>query len=490
VVNDADGTVSIGAANTIFDQGYAFTNNGSFTVTSTGGYTQDGGSGTFIQSGGTFVNNGSTFFQNMLLTLSGGAVSGNAVVVQNSDLTDSAGGGSFVLQCGNNLTGSVPAGQVIDVQANACGSASLQLQGNVQNSGTINLDSVNGDGSALIDDSLGSAALTNDGTFQALQGAGGSRYIRLNVVNDSDGTVSIGDANTIFDQAYAFTNNGSFTVTSTGGYTQDGGSGSFIQSGGTFVNNGSTFFQNMLLTLSGGAVSGNAVVVQNSDLTDSAGGGSFVLQCGNNLAGTIPSGQTIDVQANACGSASLQLQGNVTNHGTLNLDSIDADNNSLMNDSIGGDGLINSGTFQTLAGAGGIRYIRAPITNNAGKTINLFAANNYQDQNTADTNNGNWNVKSGAELFMSSSSTFTQSSTGNFGAAVNVALATAYGISGGSVLLAGKVTVTTAGTPASGSQWVIISTVANGVVGTFSSVAGPIAYTPSYTSTQVILTAP
>ena len=488
VTNNADGTVTIGGADTRFDQGYSFTNNGPMTILP-GAQFETNGNAVFTDTGAT-TNNGVLYVLSTTFNLAGSAISGNAAIVQGTTLNDTGGTGSFILQCTNYLSGTIAAGQTMTAQSNGCGTASLVLLGNVTNHGILSLDSVDADANTFITDSVSADTLTNDGTFRTLQDAGANRYIRLNVVNDADGTVSIGAANTIFDQGYAFTNNGSFTVTSTGGYTQDGGSGTFIQSGGTFVNNGSTFFQNMLLTLSGGAVSGNAVVVQNSDLTDSAGGGSFVLQCGNNLAGTIPSGQTIDVQANACGSASLQLQGNVTNHGTLNLDSIDADNNSLMNDSIGGDGLINSGTFQTLAGAGGIRYIRAPITNNAGKTINLFAANNYQDQNTADTNNGNWNVKSGAELFMSSSSTFTQSSTGNFGAAVNVALATAYGISGGSVLLAGKVTVTTAGTPASGSQWVIISTVANGVVGTFSSVAGPIAYTPSYTSTQVILTAP
>jgi len=487
VMNAAGGTVLVGATDSRFDQTYTFTNNGSFTVSPGGGFSTNG-SATFTQSGGTLANNGSMDVISTTFNQTGGNDSGHAVIMQNTTLNDAVGSGSFILQCGNSLSGTIPAGQTVNVQGNACGSAGLTVLANVTNAGTLSLDSASADDYSLIQDSVGGDTLTNDGTIQTVQDAGNIRYIRLNVVNDSDGTVLIGAADSRFDQGYTFTNNGSFTVSSGGGFSTNG-SATFTQSGGTLANNGSMFVLSTTFNQTGGNDSGNAIIVQNTPMTDSAGTGSFVLQCGNSLSGKIPVGQSIDIQANACGSSSTTLLGNVTNNGTLSLDSVDADTYSLITDSVSGDSLTNNGTFQTLAGAGGTRYLRVNVVNDAGATVSISAASTLQDQGTTDTNAGTWNVKDGGELSLSGNSSFVESSGAKLGVTIDTS-ATGGGISGGTITVTGTLTVTTVGTPTSGTAYTVLSSPGGSFSGTFSTInTGSTSYTAAYAVTGLTLTA-
>ncbi len=330
ITNDAAGTITIGSGDTRLDSGNTLTNNGTLTTTGQGGLSiSNNGNSQFIQSGGSINNNGQLYMNQGSWTQSGGTETGNPVILQASNLTDSAGGAAFLMQCSDTLLGSVPAAQTITVQANGCGTAAVYLSGTVINAGTITLDSLSADDGTYLATANGGGNLVNDGTFRTIQDAGGVRYIRSNVTNNADGTVNIATGDTRLDSGNILTNNGTFTITGQGGLSiSSNGNSQFIQSGGSITNNGQLYMNQGSWTQSGGSESGNAVILQSSTLTDSAGAGSFLLQCGNTVSGTVPAGQTLTVQGNGCGGASANLSGTVTNAGTIVLDSIDADNSS------------------------------------------------------------------------------------------------------------------------------------------------------------------
>jgi hypothetical protein len=442
ITNTSTGTTTIGDFSTVMDSGNTFTNNG--TLTNTG-------------NGALNVYGGSTFAQNA------GSVSGTVYISGSGTLADSAGtGGTFDMQCSNTLSGTIPATQTVTVLGDGCGSAQTNLAGaSVENQGTLNLDSNNGNYAML-----NGGALTNDGTIATLQDAGGPRYLRSNITNNADGTINAGASDTVMDNGNTLTNSGTLVVPSTGGLS---------------VYNGSTFVQ------SGGSVSGQVGISGGgATLTDSAGtGGTFLMQCGSStLSGTIPATQTVTVQGNACGSPSVTTAGTqVTNNGTLNLDSTNG--NSAL---IGGSPIVNSGTFATLQDGGGTRYVRANVTNGTAGSVKISAGDTRFDSGNTLTNNGTVALEFGGELSLTGGSAFTQGTTGTLGVAITVAGAHVYGITGGTDSLAGKLHVTTTGTPASGTMYNVISGAT--LSGTFSSISSTVAYTPSYSSSAVTLTAP
>src|SRR6266545_4699420 len=137
------------------------------------------------------------------------------------------------------------------------------------------------------------------------------------------------------------------------------GTGSLTESGGS-------------LTLSGGTVTGGSVSLQggtftgtltfrNTALTTSAavsGPSTLILQGGNTLAGEVPVDQTLWVQgANAAFNATLTLAGDVTNHGTIRMESVDQSWNSNLTS--GAFTLTNApdGTLQVNRVAAGARTL-------------------------------------------------------------------------------------------------------------------------------------
>ena len=91
------------------------------------------------------------------------------------------------------------------------------------------------------------------------------------------------------------TNQGTFTVSSGGGYTLSSAS-SFTDSAGTLTVTGAMTQNGGTFTQSGGTESGNPVhVAGGATLADSAGGGAFDVIGSSSLSGTIPAGQTVNV---------------------------------------------------------------------------------------------------------------------------------------------------------------------------------------------------
>lgn len=207
VDNTASGTVTVTSDDVRVNANTAVTNAGTWTVASGGQVVMSNGS-SFTNTGlltnnGTFVQQGGTFTQ------SAGSESGNAVVVSSATLADSAGSGTFQLVgFDNTLTGTIPAGQTVTVLGTPSAPSTTHFaSATVVNNGTLALDSSNGQ-FALVD----AGSLTNNGTLNVNQGAGGTRYLRVPVTNASTGTVNVTAADMRQDAGTTDTNNGSWLL--------------------------------------------------------------------------------------------------------------------------------------------------------------------------------------------------------------------------------------------------------------------------------------
>jgi hypothetical protein len=473
LTNNAAHTVSIGAASTVQDQATTTTNKGAFTVLAGGGYGLSGGA-TFNNSAGTvtlaatgpLTGNGATFMQG------GGAITGGSVTLFNSTLQmTGAGAGSIILQGGNNLSGNTAPGQSVTVQGSGPGgNAVTTVLGNMTNGGTLALGALSGQ-YALI---TGSGTITNTGTFKTVQGpSGGTRYVRINLTNAPGHTISIGGASTVQDQATTTTNNGAFNVPAGGVYALFGGAilnnnaGSMsLATPQTVYASGATFKQG------GTAVTGGPVLIVNGTLQMvGAGAGSFSVQASSNLSGNIAAGQTVTLQGSVPGgNSTVTVPGAFTNAGNLVLDS-DSGQYALLQTSTAGAVVTNKGTFKTNQGAtAGTRYIRMGIANQPTGIVRIDSGSSVMDVGTALTNAGQFALGSTGNLGLSSGSSFVQSSAGNFVDNVDVPNSRVGLLQGNAstpVALAGKFTVVTAGTPATGSDRTVISGVPRS--GTFTS---------------------
>ena len=403
LVNDSDGQVTLGSANTHQDDGTTTTNNGALTVAAAGSLQLSAQSS--LTNNGTITDTGSLTLNNSTFTQSGGSVGGTAVALSNSSsLVDSAGAGSFTLTDNESLSGTVPSGQTVTAIAPSGHNASLSLASpGVTNDGTLALDSQASGGYALMSGSM----LTNHGTFETLGGTTNDDYIQAPVTNSSGATISIQAPNSLQNDGTNTTNNGALTVAAAGSLQLSAQSS--LTNNGTITDTGSLTLNNSTFTQSGGSVGGTAVALSNSSsLVDSAGAGSFTLTDNESLSGTIPSGQTVTAIAPSGHNASLSLASpGVTNDGTLALDSQANGGYALVS----GSPLTNNGTLETLDGTTNDDYIRTPLTNDKGATINIQAPNSHQDTGTTTTNNGTLTVASGDTLALSAQSSLTNNGT-------------------------------------------------------------------------------
>ena len=219
-----DGTVSIAGASTEENTYATVVNEGAFTVTSSGNLTESnsGSDTSFTQQSGTLVNDGKMVFVGATFTESGGTESGNPVqLTQFSSLIDSAGSGKFTVTGNGSLTGTIPVGQSITVVGHTT-SGALTLVGNVTNDGTLTLKDKSTSVSAeLSNGSVSGTTLINNGTFKTKGAAGEADDIDADLTNDSGGTVATTAALTN-EVAYAnITNNGTFTIGSSGALDVD-----------------------------------------------------------------------------------------------------------------------------------------------------------------------------------------------------------------------------------------------------------------------------
>ena len=477
---DNQGTLEIGAASSLNDGGTTLTNStGSLNVVSSGAL--DVNNSTFVSSGGSVsvASGGALRLTGSTFTLAGGALTGTPVQLSGSTLNDSAGTGVVNLVASDTLSGTIPAGQTVNILGTAPANASVTLSGTVVNNGTLALDSQSSGAFALMQ----SGALTNNGLLHTVQGGGNVRYLRSAVTNTPSGTIQIGAAGTIQDSGGSTVNQGALVVDA-GGAEDVSGTSITTQPGSTISVAGSLSVSGGTFNAAGGAFTGNPIVLSGSTLNDSAGTGAFDLVSSDTLSGTIPAGQTVRVLGTAPANASTTLGApSVTNNGTLVLDSTASGAFSLVQ----GNTLLNNGALKVLQGAGNARYLRIPITNAAGGTFEISSSTAFQDVSTATINDGLFTLLDGANLSVSGGS-FTNNAGGTIAVTVNAITGVSKITGGTTVNLDGTLKVTTIGSPAVGTVFTPISVTSR--VGTFTTLRyGTAAYATAYSPTTVTLTA-
>jgi hypothetical protein len=353
------------------------------------------------------------------------------------------------------------------------GNQTLQLAGNntqfylaktssINPSGVLNVGDNNvANGNTLLGSGGSGVVLINTGRLNTVQGGGGIRYLRANIINAPAGSVDVG-ASTIADfNTTIFTNNGTFTVEAGVTFAISNGS-SFTNLAGSVTNLGSLSQNGNTFTQRGGTETGNPVFLQSAILDDdlAAGGAKFVLSGGDITgSGTQPGVATGQVVTLAADGMRVLLDKSLTNAGTITLG--DAGTGiSWLGMGTNTFVLTNTGHLTTVPGGGGIRYLRANIINAPAGSVDLAAPDSRQDFSAASTiNNGAFIIEPGSIFYLIGGSTFTQGAGGTFQTTID-ANAMKFGqLTGGGdpVSLNGTLKVITVGHPVLNSSWPIIS---------------------------------
>ncbi len=473
ITNQAGGTVTLGAPTSQQDYDTATVNDGSLTVSAgaTYGVTTGGDS---LTNAGTLTVSGTLTESAGTYTQTSGSIVGHPVTVTGGAIVDTAGTGTIDVRGSASLSGTIPTGQTVNVDG-AVTSVTLNLTGT----------SVTDDGGLVLTPSANGYAWLNGSPVSVASGAslstGGTSnvaYLRTNITNQTGGTVTLGAPTNAQDEGTTTVNDGNFTVSAGAAYSLSNG-GDVFTNAGTLTVTG-TMTENASFNQSSGSIVGNPVTVTSGTVADTAGTGTIDVRGSANLSGTVPAGQTVEVDG-AVASVSLNLQGS----------SVTDDGSVVMTPSPNGYALID-GSMLTVAGGGALSttgtgnnvYLRAPISVASGGTVTIGAPSTVQDQGTSTSNAGTFQVANGGALSLSNGSSLT--GAGTFGVTVNGTPGSG-GITGpGTTLSTGStLAVTTVGSPAVGS---VFTPFGGPVTGTFSTLSfGPAAYAVSYPSGAVRL---
>ena len=415
------------------------------------------------------------------------------------------------------LEGSEAAGTVVVGASNGKTKATLELQGNptdgdanltvgsvlqVDKGGSVDMTSL-GNGNVF----LHGGTVTNYGTFETSSGNGWSRYLDAGVVNEKGGKFEVSDAATpgtggTYQSGGDFTNDGTVTVASSSEYDLRGGSFDLVggkislakatkkKSGGIFQLDG------VSATLAGGKETGSPVQLNGGSITDSAGTGSYAVDAGESVSGTIPKGQTITVIGNGS-DVTLAVDGTVTNDGTVVLTSGPSGavggntggSNSWLTPGTGAPSFVNDGTLQFLPGIGWTRYLTVSLQNRPGGMFDLSGPDN-QATSASVTNAGTVSLGDGAKLNLVGTSygpsSFVQDAGGTLGVTLDGTTSSEidqFGCSAGGcqsegIVVAGTLQVTTVGSPPTGS-WLLLQSQQTSTQGSFGTVT-PAGYSAQY----------
>jgi hypothetical protein len=333
--------------------------------------------------------------------------------------------------------------------------------------------------------------VTNNGTFEETGVAGSTSAtdaVDSNLTNTKSGTVTISYPDAEQYNATTITNNGSFTITSTGNLAVVDAS-SFTDSGGTLVVDGTYAQTGGTFTQSGGKATGTTLSLTGATLDDSSGAAKFDLYDNSSFNGNIESNQTVTLVGTPTTGITLDLPSSgITNDGTLTLD--ETGTTSASDIELYGGTVTNNGTFDATGVTGGTTVeeaIATNLTNTASGKVTISDADVEQPDDTTTTNDGVFSVTNGGGITLAGSSVYSQGSTGTFGATVD-AHTGAFGLSGGTDTLDGTLAIDTVGKPAVGTVYNMIASAAS-ITGTFSTISsGSDTYDVAYPTTSVTAT--
>ncbi|MCX5648187.1 MAG: PEP-CTERM sorting domain-containing protein [Planctomycetota bacterium] len=332
------------------------------TAPTIAGFTLNSDNAIFLIPGGTLTVNGPSAIQAGEVQMDNGTWAGSGTLTNDATLRIRGS-----VQISAPLTQN---GQVTIQGDGTVGGASLNAASSFQNSGVITLTSTGGGYPATLSTTSLGQTLTNTsaGLLQVLPGAGGPRYLTLDLTND--GTVQI-DATTSFNRNGAtFTNNGSVQIASGQTLEMNAGNQTFTHNAGADLdfNSGSAFsLGGGIFNHNGGTLSGTPRL-QSSTLNIGSGvttAADFLLWGACVLTGDVASAQTLTVAGDgAVGPASLNAASSFQNSGVITLTSTGGPYGATLSTSPGQTLTNASAAFlKVLPGAGGPRYLTLDLTN-------------------------------------------------------------------------------------------------------------------------------
>ncbi len=335
------------------------------------------------------------------------------VIVDDSALKYAGSGASLIALRGTDtLAGSLSSGQSLQIQSTGGENASVTVGESISNGGTIALTNANdGDeNSETLIVSKGNT-LTNSGTLASEKGngSGGGRSIQGNVTNTGTFTVN---KNTEYNsgEAVTLTNEGSIDlaegvtlhVSSKGKLLNTSGKIAATGSGDVLVTGSETSFTQGAGTTTGAL----PVIVDDSALKYAGSGASLIALRGTDtLAGSLSSGQSLQIQSTGGENASVTVGESISNGGTIALTNAnDGDENSETLIVSKGNTLTNSGTLASEKGngSGGGRSIQGNLKNTGTLAVNKNTE--YNGEGATLTNEGSIDLAEGVTLHVSDQS--------------------------------------------------------------------------------------
>jgi hypothetical protein len=257
-----------------------------------------------------------------------------------------------------------------------------------------------------------SGPISNAGTLTSEPAIGGTRQVQGSLTNT--GTVAI-NTNTAFNGASAaLTNQGAInlaeakqlTVSNSGSVSNEaGGSITGTGSGNLFMGSGTSFTEG-----AGTTTGSKPVIVDDGTLKYAGSGASTVaLRGSSSLSGTSAAGQSLSVESTCGEHAVATAASGFTNGGTMTLTNAETcGNNATV--AISSGTLVNSGKIVTEISHGGARQIQGNLTNTGTLAINANTA--YNGAAAVLTNEGPLNIAEGVQLTVSNTGSVANRSGG------------------------------------------------------------------------------
>ncbi len=375
-------TVNIQTNTTFNGNGDILTNNAGATFnTSAGALAAFSSGSSFENNGGTINNSGDLRLSgaSTQFTANGGAITGNAIVLNGSVLNiDGATTGAVHLN-GAVAVNAAAASQLDITALGIPGSSAVVNLGamTLTNNATFTMDSTAGANGAAF---LNGTQFINNGTFSTLVGSGTGRTVRIDDFQNN-GIIDL-QATTLFNSngdLMTLNNASDLNIAASGSALFSGGSSMVMNTGATVNNLGTLRFSgaSTFLTVAG-TLTGNAVEVNGSTLNlNSATTGAVHLN--GAVAVNAAAASQLDITALGIpGSSAVVNLGamTLTNNATFTMDSTAGANGVAT---LNGTQFVNNGTFSSLVGSGSARTVRVDDFQN--NSIANFAATTRFDGN-------------------------------------------------------------------------------------------------------------
>ena len=368
----------------------------SLTNTSTGKIVATGSGAVLMEPSTTFNEAGTT--------------SGTKpVIVRDAALNYTGTGASLITQhgaSGSTLSGNIAAGQSLVLESYNSENVATTASASFKNAGSITLTKAEtSNNNATL--TISSGTLTNSGTITTEQGNGGARILTGNITNT--GTLAI-DSNTSFNGSKTLLMNEgaidiatgvALTVTAESSVT-NASTGKIVATGtGAVLMEPSTTFNEA------GTTSGTKpVIVRDAALNYTGTGASLITQHGasSTLSGNIAAGQSLVLESYNSENVTTTASAGFTNAGSITLTKIETSNNSATL-VISAGTLTNSGTITTEQGNGGGRALTGNITNTG--TLAIDSNTSFNGSKTLLTNEAALNIAAGVQLIATAESSVT-----------------------------------------------------------------------------------